>query len=149
MTIFFKYLTFTWFFLLVKSFNKQQEFTLYSSNADTPIDLIFSAPPHEMNLSITPSSVLSLKTSNRSILSYDPNIDRLNTTFNLKVGNDINLQDELSDIFFIDSKQWKLAFFEDFQGSALGWSEVSKSSCGTSPNLFLGGFILRISILFV
>lgn len=139
--LFLNCLAWSLFVLCVHSATNPQEFTLYSINADTPIDLIFSAPPQEMNLSITPKSLISLNTPNGSILAYDPTVDTLSTPFNLKFGSDIKLENEPNDIFFLETEQWKLAYFEDFQGTALGWSEVSLSSCGTSSNLFLGNFL--------
>ena len=36
--------------------------------------------------------------------------------------------------------QWKLIALEDFQGIVTGWSRSDISNCGSSPNLFLGGY---------
>eukprot|EP00359_Climacostomum_virens_P004035 CAMPEP_0204906728 /NCGR_PEP_ID=MMETSP1397-20131031/6128_1 /ASSEMBLY_ACC=CAM_ASM_000891 /TAXON_ID=49980 /ORGANISM="Climacostomum Climacostomum virens, Strain Stock W-24" /LENGTH=232 /DNA_ID=CAMNT_0052075731 /DNA_START=986 /DNA_END=1684 /DNA_ORIENTATION=- len=44
------------------------------------------------------------------------------------------------DLILNDVKQWKLVEIEDFQGSVKGWSQEYISSCGNSPDLFLGGY---------
>ena len=35
--------------------------------------------------------------------------------------------------------QWTMLFFDDFQGSAPGWSKSKLSTCGANDNMFLGG----------
>ncbi len=137
MKIVFKYFVFL-VVILAFSAAKQQEFTLYSPDEQTPIDLVFSAPPNEMTLSISPDSKISFNTVDKEIINYDPETDTLSTIYDLKLGSDVELYGQPNDILFLDTEQWKLVYFEDFQGSALGWSEGSLSSCGTSSNLFLG-----------
>lgn len=117
---------------------QKQEFNIFSPDVNTPIDVIFSAPPQEMKLSITPNSTISLVTNNSEILSYRPADDTLSTTYNLRLGNDIILYGQPNDILFQDTEQWKLIYLEDFQGPILGWNSDTVSSCGSSPNLFLG-----------
>jgi hypothetical protein len=38
-----------------------------------------------------------------------------------------------------NNEQWKLVIVEDFQNQIKGWSYDTLSSCGNSPDLFLGG----------
>ena len=140
MKILFKYVVFG-LAVLTCSLAKQQEFTLYSPDAQTPIDVLFSALPHEMTLSISPDSKISLETPEKEIIKYDPDTDTLSTIYDLKIGNDIELYGQPNDILFLDTEQWKLVYFEDFQGTAIGWSEESRSSCGSSSNLFLGNLM--------
>ena len=44
-----------------------------------------------------------------------------------------------SSINFDGTDQWTMFVFEDFQGSAAGWSKEKLSVCGTNDNMFLGG----------
>jgi hypothetical protein len=44
------------------------------------------------------------------------------------------------DLILANVKQWKLVEIEDFQGSVKGWSQEYISSCGNSPDLYLGGY---------
>ena len=125
--------------LLIHSYSSAiQDFTIFSPNVNTPIELVFSAPPQEAVLSITPNSTISLKTQNHTLLEYDPSKDTLSTNFDLRLGNDIILYGQPNDILFLDTEQWKLIYLEDFQGTSIGWSHDTLSSCGGSPDLFLG-----------
>ena len=119
-----------------------QDFTLFSPSVNTPIDVIFSAPPQEAVLSITPNSTISLKTQNHTLLEYDPSKDTMSTNFKLRLGSDVILYGQPNDILFLDTEQWKLFYFEDFQGTSEGWSHNTLSSCGSSTDLFLGNAIL-------
>jgi len=44
-----------------------------------------------------------------------------------------------SNIKFEGVNQWTMLYFDDFQGSAQGWSKNKISTCGTNDNMFLGG----------
>ncbi len=59
---------------------------------------------------------------------------------NLNTDNlDFILNMKNSAIKFEGKDQWTMIYFDDFQGSAPGWSKNKVSTCGTNDNMFLGG----------
>lgn len=44
-----------------------------------------------------------------------------------------------SSLIYDGMEQWTMIAFDDFQGSALGWSKEKLSTCGANDNMFLGG----------
>lgn len=52
---------------------------------------------------------------------------------------DFLLTFENSSIKYEGIDQWTMLFYDDFQGSAPGWSKNKLSTCGTNDNMFLGG----------
>ena len=88
---------------------------------------------NEQDLSIVDSSSVSvLKLTQTDTCSMD--IDR-----RMIIHGDLLASTSKS--FLINNyDQWKLILTEDFQGQITGWSEQAISNCGTSPDLFLGGY---------
>jgi len=52
---------------------------------------------------------------------------------------DLVMTYEKSNLNMYGLDQFTMIHFDDFQGSALGWSKEKLSTCGTNDNMFLGG----------
>eukprot|EP01017_Pseudomicrothorax_dubius_P010725 TRINITY_DN1386_c0_g1_i1.p1 TRINITY_DN1386_c0_g1~~TRINITY_DN1386_c0_g1_i1.p1 ORF type:complete len:168 (-),score=3.79 TRINITY_DN1386_c0_g1_i1:35-538(-) len=121
---------------------KPTEIVFKTNEMDSPILLHLSSSNESEQLLwlIYSNNTVEIKDGkSRNILEFDPFNFILKTPLDLWSKNHIRIASFDDNLSFHDSPQWKLYFFDDFQGERRGWSRNDVSSCGTSSNLFLGG----------
>jgi hypothetical protein len=125
-------------FVILARSSKSPDFILTSKDKDTPIEFSFEASPYLMKFDITPNSEITLSSRDTNFFEYNPSDDTFKMPLDVKLGNDLVMKGEPTDLSYMDTLQWKLYYLDDFQETPEGWSDTMTSTCGNNPNRFLG-----------
>ena len=133
-------------FLVLGTLAEEAVLTLESPSELSPSQVIFECDDQEASLQVQADSSFDLKRNDKRILHYNDSADTLSTEYDLELGHTLAIKEGADSLTFQGIKQWKLWVENDFQeaSSREGWSKDQFSTCGESPNIFMGTTALFI-----